>query len=362
MTFKRLISTGLTVIYLLGIAALASAAPTGPLAQVIEGAKKEGTCSFKLTMGFTQKSMDRLEKEIKARYGVDLKLNFTATESFPKDLAEAIMEQKTGGVPSYDFITLSSHLQRANKAGAVEQVDWKPLLSPGTNPEVVHENPMMRGGIIYHTNHGGIMYNPDKVKADEVPKTLSALASPKWKGRVGVITYETSWARWCFVLGNEKVLSALRAIMKNEAIQGNNIDLWNRYLLGESWFCYMNSSHMVDTREKGMPAAYQCLEFADVQLDAAAVLKGARHPNAAKLVALYLASPQGAKFELEEAKAGTLYYPGNFEHEIRLQNQKQGLREIFAEKSPEILEFYNSKEGVELQKEIRLILQTGGGR
>lgn len=51
------------------------------------------------------------------------------------------------------------------------------------------------------------------------------------------------------------------------------------------------------------------------------VRKGARNNNAAKLIAIiYLTSPDGAKFALEEAQYGTLYEPGN-ELDIRLQNQ-----------------------------------------
>ena len=67
-------------------------------------------------------------------------------------------------------------------------------------------------------------------------------------------------------------------------------------------------------------------------------------------------------FVSEEAKGGTLYYPGSYEHDIRVQNQKQGMKEIFGDRMTDLLEFYTSKEAQQLQKDISLVLQTGGER
>ena len=74
MMLKRSIIIGLAIEFLLGLVQLAGAAlagplAPGPLAQVIEGAKKEATVSVKLVSSYTPKSMYRLEKEIKDKYG-----------------------------------------------------------------------------------------------------------------------------------------------------------------------------------------------------------------------------------------------------------------------------------------------------
>ena len=124
----------------------------------------------------------------------------------------------------------------------------------------------------------------------------------------------------------------------------------------------MSSEFIVTAREKGVPAAWQTLDIGDLQEFAFGVRKGARHANAAKLVAVYLCSPEGTKFGVEEAKYGTLYYPGNYEHDIKLQNQKQGIPDVVDGRKMEFLDFYNSKEAAQLDKEIALILKTGGER
>src|SRR5512139_1351197 len=100
MMLRRSVSIGLAVIYAFSIASAAGAAtvaPTGPLAPgptglapVIEGAKKEGVLSAKLVPALTEKSMYRLEREIRQKFGVDLKIKFTPVENMPKDVSEAI--------------------------------------------------------------------------------------------------------------------------------------------------------------------------------------------------------------------------------------------------------------------------------
>jgi iron(III) transport system substrate-binding protein len=359
---RKGVFVGILLMTLISADQWAGAAPAGALLQVIEGARKEGTVSVKLHSNFTQKSMYRLEKGIKDKYGVDLKIKFQPVLVMPKALAETIMEHNAGAVPSCDLLSLSSHIAQGMKAGVLERVDWKPLLSEGTNPSVVLDTPVVRGGLTYYTGHMGLMYHPGKVKAEDVPKTLSELANPKWKGKGGIQNTANSYVRWAFVLGKDKVLSTLKATLRNDVIQGPYIDLANRYLLGELWWCTTNSTFLKDAQDKGMPAAWQSLDFADITDFASVLVKGAPHPNAAKLVALYLASPEGAKFTVEEARAGSVFYAGNYENDISVQNRKQGIREVFTTRSTEIMEFYDSKEATQWEKEITLILQTGGGR
>ena len=221
-------------------------------------------------------------------------------------------------------------------------------------------HPAFRGAITYYTSYQGLMYNSQKVPADKVPKTLKDLANPQWKGKIGLNRGTDAWPRWAFVLGNDKVFADLRAILKNGALQGQYSDLQNRYLLGEIWMAFSISSYMNAANEKGVPTKWQCIELGEVQNFSLSVRKGARHPNAAKLVALYLASPQGAKFTLEESNAGNLFYPGNYENDIRMQNKKQGISDIFIDRNPQIIDFYTGKEFEKWEKEVDMIMKMGG--
>lgn len=356
---KGFISMGFSVAYLLGAVLLAGAAPAGTLAQVIEGAKKEGSVTMTMRSNVTPKSMERLEGEVNKMYGVALKIKSVPSSDMRQDLTQAILEKKMGAPLSYDLMYLGDmFVPIGMDADIIEKVDWKPLLSKDTNPLAVSEHPKMRGALAFQAAHIGLMYNPEKVAVGEVPKTLRDLANPKWKGRVGIYNYEQTWARWYFILGKEKVLSDLQAILKNEAVRGRYVDLQNRYLLGEIVLCLTASNQLQEARDKGMPAAWRNLDFADIREYAMVVRKGAKCPNAAKLVALYLASPKGAKFMLEESGAGSLFYPGNLEQDISRQAKKEGVPEHSLNSYPGLVEFHVSEQYNQWAKEIRLIFET----
>lgn len=360
MLGKRLILIVLQAAWLLGSFSLAGAAPLSPLDQVIEGAKKEGAVSVVLRSSFTPLSMERLQKEIKEKFGVDLKIKFSPSANMSKFLTAALMESKVGASPTFDLMNFSTQVIEGMAEGLLERVDWKPLITKDTNPEVVMSHSAFRGAITYYTSYQGLMYNTQKVAADKVPKTLRELSDPKWKGRVGITGGLNAWPRWAFVIGKDRVFSDLRALLKNGAIQGVYADLQNRYLLEEIWMAFTISSYMNAANNKGVPTKWQSLDFAEAQNFSLSVCKGAKHPNAAKLVGLYLASPQGAKFTLEESDAGNLYYPGNYENDIRVQNKKQGIRDVFIDSNQQIIDAYNSKESEKLTKEAEMILMTGG--
>lgn len=358
---KQLILIGLSLVLVLGTVLSADGAPSGALAQIIEGAKKEGTVSVKLKSTLTAASMKRLEREIKETFGVALNIMFAPGGKMSKDTADAIMEHRAGAIPPYDIMSLhSGHMIEAIQAapGIFEIVDWKSLITEDTNPDVLAANPIEAPS--YYSGGQGLLYNPEKISIAEVPKTLSDLADPKWKGKVGIWRGSGAWSRWAFVMGKEKVFSDLRQILKNDVIQGRYVDLFNRYVLGEIWMTLIKASYMKEAQDKGISAAWQSLDYLDIRETLLVVRNGAKHPNAGKLVAVYLASPAGAKFMLEEGAAGTLFYPGNFEHDILSQAQKEGLRILFSERDKDILAFEASKESRQWEKEVKLILETGG--
>lgn len=334
--------------------------PTGALAQIIEGAKKEGSVSAWLKSTLTPKSMERLEREIKERFGVDLKIQFSPTTSFARQLSESIMEHKAGATPTYDVVNTSdTFIAQGIEAGAYERVDWKPLLPEDVNPEGVSEHPLLRGAIIYYTGHIGMMVNPDKVRADELPKALIDLADPKWTGRIGLLHTATTYARRAFILGKDKVFADLRAVVKNKALIGLYQEQYNRYLLGEIWMAFMTSSYLKEAWDKDVPAVFQSIDFAELANYSLILRTGAAHPNAAKLVAIYLASPAGAKFMLEEGQAGNANYSGNFEHDLRLQVESQGFPIYSRESYPGLLEFHFTDQYSQWEKEADLILKGG---
>ena len=107
----------------------------------------------------------------------------------------------------------------------------------------------------------------------------------------------------------------------------------------------------------GVPAQWNSLDVSFSTIHAAVVLKGARHPNAAKLVALYLASPEGHKLMLAEAGEGSVFYPGNFEQEIVQEDRRRGLKVYNLLEWPGSLDFVLSPKGAQVEQEMGRILR-----
>ncbi|MDP2646598.1 MAG: extracellular solute-binding protein [Desulfobacterales bacterium] len=359
MSNKRFIWMIMLLSFFLGWIELSGAA-AGPLDLIVAGAKKEGRVLVQLRSTFSGNSMIRLEKEIRQKFGVDLKIDFTPSSNMSKTLVQIMMEHKTGAPPSFDLVNFSTHAAEGFRAGALERVDWKALITQDTNPEAVLTNPALYGALVYYTSHHGLLYNPKKIPPDQVPKTFHELADPRWKDKVGIPDAVAGWTRRAFLMGKEKIYKDISAILKNGAIKGSYSVLQNRYQLEEIWMTFIVSSYLKYAIDKGMPAAWQCLDYAEVPLFAVTIPTGARHPNAARLVAVYLAGPAGAKFSLEESGSGNLFYPGNFEHDIRLQNKKQGIREYFPVNDVKMMEFLESKDYRKWRREIKLIMDKGG--
>ncbi|MBI2997639.1 MAG: extracellular solute-binding protein [Deltaproteobacteria bacterium] len=338
------------------------AADVSPLARIIEGAKKEATVTVQISpSGHTATSMKRLSREIKGKYGVELDIQFAPSERMAVELSKALMEYKLGSVPTYDLMSLTiPNILRGAEAGVFEKVDWKSIIDKATPPEVVIGKPgtaYYGVGLTSYTSHRGLMYNPQKVPAEKVPKTLAELADPKWRGKVGIHNYPRVWAEVAFIKGKEKTLSELRAILKNRPMQGSYADLQKRYLLEEIWLAHSGSAYLQEARMAGMPVEWQSLELSDILHNVVSVRTGARHPNAAKLVAVYLASTEGSRLSVEEAGAGNLYYPANYERTITAQDKKQGIPE-FAWDYPGRVEFILSKQVAEWEKEIEQIFKA----
>ncbi|MDP2644214.1 MAG: hypothetical protein Q8P24_04695, partial [Desulfobacterales bacterium] len=201
---------------------------------------------------------------------------------------------------------------------------------------------------------------PKKISPEKVPKSFEDMAKPQWKGKIGIPSATSGWTRRAFVLGKEKVFDELRGILKNDVILGRYSTLHNRFQLEEIWMAFTISSYWHYAITKGVPVAWQSLDYAEVPYYVLAVTKGSKHPNAAKLVAVYLASPAGAKFMLEESGTGNLFYPGNFENDFSVQNKKQGIREVFTAEDMKLINFIDSKDFNAWGKELKLLIDTGG--
>ncbi|MBI4322399.1 MAG: extracellular solute-binding protein [Chloroflexi bacterium] len=327
------------------------------MTQLIEGAKKEAKVSTTLTDNLTEQGVQRLRKEIKEKFGVDLEIQFEPVGSYSARLPQAIAQYKAEVTPTFDLMQSNDLLiRRYIDAAVIEKPDWGPLLAEGTPREVI----MWDGyALSTQTSHIGMIFDPKVVPPADAPKSLSDLANPRWRGKFIGLSAPSSYVSYAFVRGVDRTLSDLRAMIKNEPVIETYARALTRYSAGEYPIAMISSNYHENARQQGVSVEWRSLDMSYLSVIGVMVLKRAAHPNAAKLVAAYLASPAGHKLILEEAKNGSALHPGNPEFEKHQQDVKAGLPLFNPTQWPGAADFLLSEKGQQLEKEIAEILKGG---
>ncbi|MBI3015672.1 MAG: extracellular solute-binding protein [Candidatus Tectomicrobia bacterium] len=347
-------------VLLMSLGALVSApgarAASDALTRVIEGAKKEGAVDVVLPSSLTPEGVSKVEKAIAAKYGVSLKINYTPARSYPQLTAQAISEFRAKVTPSYDLhVSSDSNMFDAVRAGVLEKVDWGPLLPEGTPPQVVQF-----GGesVAIYTGHVGLLYNPQVISPQDAPVSLSDLGKPKWKGKFVIFPYTDLYSAYSRIYDNARILTDLKAMMNNGAVVDTYPNEYRRFTVGEYPMILITSAFYSQAVKKGIPARFKSLDFAYVTIHQLGVRKGARHPNAARLLIAYMSGPEAHRIWENEIGNGNAFYPDSYEHKLSQEAQKSGLKIFNWSQWPGALEFMGTKASEDLAKEMTRILRA----
>jgi len=289
--------------------ALLAAAPAraaGADAALIEAARKEGALAWYSTLIVNQitrplaLAFEKKYPGIKVQYS-----RATSTEVALKIIAEG-----RAGRLQADVFDGSNTVFALGDAGLVE-----PYLVQSANnflPELRDKAGMWTAMNVYFMTAG---YNTDMVKGADIPKTFDDLLNPKWQGRMAWTTDPTVNGPPGFIQnilalkGQEKGMEYLKALAAQKIV---NIPASQRVVLdkviaGEFPIGLMIfNHHAAISAEQGAPIAWARLEPLPSNANMISIVKGAPHPNAAKLFLEYVLSEEGQQ---EVAKA--LYLPAN---------------------------------------------------
>lgn len=154
-----------------------------------------------------------------------------------------------------------------------------------------------------------ITYNTDMVKEEDVPKTWEDFLDPKWKGKIAIDQEGFEW--FCGVvtyMGKEKGMEYMRklAAQKPKLIRGatHRTELLSAGSFPISLDLY---GHRVQQfMDEGHPISALMPHPAPISavIDMASVMKGAPHPNAARLMLEYFLMPEGQQVFLMQNKPG----------------------------------------------------------
>jgi iron(III) transport system substrate-binding protein len=154
----------------------------------------------------------------------------------------------------------------------------------------------------YHTTSAGLVvltYNSTKVKAEEAPKKWQDLLDIKWKGKVstGHPGFSGYVGTWVLTMKNLYGWSYFDKLEKNKPQIGRSInDTVTALNAGERQVAAGADGSTLFSASRGNPLAVSYPTDGSVLIIApSAIMKGTKHPNAAKLFMEYLYSVEAAK-------------------------------------------------------------------
>ena len=275
------------------VASAASANFGKTLAEIESLAKKEGKVRF--TSGTPDsrqaktffKSFQEKYPEIKVEY----------TRDTPRTASERIFAELLSGQRDYDLLTvLDSLMPKYKKADLLAgPFDWKGLF--GVRDVYISPDQFFVGA---GGSTDALVYNKKLVPANRIPRSYEDCLDPYWKGKLVVDSRGGSFVRLYPLWGKEKLFDFARRLAANKPIwvSGNSAAITMIANGEHALLCgaFFSSTMRILSRSSVTSLGLVIPKDVGANLYATmAVVKNAGNPNAALLLAGYLASDAGQK-------------------------------------------------------------------
>lgn len=264
--------------------------------KVVAAAKAEGKVVL-YTFGLTGDPGAAVFKAFEEKYGIKME----SVTGVGTVLIERIRSERAAGKPSADTLDTSSALiVTAKRGGLTEAWGDLPVLSEKAfrvAPKLDEEGHALNFcAVIYH-----IYANTGQVKPEDEPKSWMDLLDPKWKNKITIDTPVTSpmWPRIQYLLVQKnKVLPAdyVQKIAANQPrIVATVRDPPQVVARGETPLGVSNNREVDPMIAKGVPIKPIGPREGTVGLGSPtiALIKGAEHPNAARLFINWFLGKEG---------------------------------------------------------------------
>jgi ABC-type Fe3+ transport system substrate-binding protein len=157
-------------------------------------------------------------------------------------------------------------------------------------------------------------YNPTLVPKDKVPRKWDDCLDPYWKGKLVVLTRPRTFTGLAPGWGEEKTLAFARALKDNQPVwKSSQTGALAQVAVGEyPMICGMAYHSLKSTvqRDPKVKAAFTVPTDLPFQIgEAMAIMKGAKHANAALTLTSWLVTPEGQKNMDLEGRSSP-YVPG----------------------------------------------------
>lgn len=262
------------------------------LEQVVKLAKKEGKVRISASLegdeiGIVLEGFHKKYPEIKVQY----------TSTTGVDSGEKIFTEAISGHVQYDLIKVVYELQsKFIKSGVlIGPVEWQRFF-PQTPKNHISPHGYLVGGSFYPRV---IAYNPTLVPPERVPRKWDDCLDPYWKGKFVMdmrpATLLALYPRW----GEQRVLEYAKKIKEHQPIWQRGVTGLLSLASGEfAMVCGAGYAPIRDILRKDPRANIKIAWPDEVPVglnEALGILKGGESPNAALLLAGFLASEEAQK-------------------------------------------------------------------
>ena len=302
----RLLHSGITAA--LVVLTWLSLAPAAPLDDLVAAARKEGTLDFYGPSTLKAEGAQAFAEAFNKKYGTNIDVKFLPSGSMTRDVGKVATQAATGAPPEWDvMVATDAHHASLWLRKLHKPFDYKSL---GIDEKLIDHD---SSSISFVHQYIVPVYNNSMVSPQDAPKNWEDLLHPRWKGKVGVTTATHHFGRlaagpW----GEEKTTAYVKALAQQNPVVGQLGPTYTRLQLGEILVAFsLTDSYIYLAKQTGAPVA----SADEVQPVIApsyhvGVLKGAQHPNAAHLFAIFMTTPESQKIWERTVGVSSALIPG----------------------------------------------------
>jgi iron(III) transport system substrate-binding protein len=293
--------------------AAANPEASGPLAEIIAGAAKEGRLHAtwsQTTLGGAQ-GFQQIGDAINKKYGLSLTYEWAPGAAMPT-IAEKIVQEQAANQPATSdaYVGTEAHYAFLRERNALRVMDWGQLSGGRITPEIAVKGNV---GVKMSSRIVGVPYNTNLVKGDDVPQQLSDLLKPQWKGKIASTSYAASLPMIAHpkMLGAEKMDGFMQQFV---TYPGGLIRCGEEQRVASGEFAMLALDCGRDATDKlqadKAPIDHAVLrDAALINIERLGVPVNSAHPNAALLFILYLSTPEGQDLHWKLDYLDVHYYP-----------------------------------------------------
>jgi ABC-type Fe3+ transport system substrate-binding protein len=200
-----------------------------------------------------------------------------------------VVNEKQAGGRTADLVSLGgSGISRLRERNLLEPTDWAGLGFPA---EGVAGPAVLTAAALY-----GVVYNTRLVPPEAVPRRWEDLLDSRWQGKVGTWVRAAAFAELAFIWGEHRTSEFYEAFLRQRPMLfKSTAPLAQQVAAGEVALGIGILHTATPAIRRGAPIDVALLDPTPVSAVWSAVLAGTRRPNAARLLAGWLATPDGAR-------------------------------------------------------------------